>query len=137
MSDYRAFGHPVVESVQAWERDQITVTLDDGRILALGGIDLAHGPCDTCDSYWPRDRYNPTCTSPRTCFRCRALGLGVGFQGGKEFFHNDTVTGSVKRMVNEFAANNDGQVPVPKTTSVTGGFASVSQETRLKAALGG
>jgi hypothetical protein len=93
--------------------------------------------CDTCGTDRPDDRFNADCSAPNTCFKCRAGSLGVSFQGGKKFFHNDTVTGSVKRMVNEFAANNDGQVPVPKTTSVTGGFASVSQETRLKAALGG
>lgn len=93
--------------------------------------------CDTCGADRPEDRFNADCSSPGTCFKCRVASLGVSFQGGKSFFHNDTVAGSVNRIQREFAANNGGEMPVPKTASATGGFASVSQETKLKAALGG
>lgn len=92
--------------------------------------------CDTCGRDWPEDRFNRECSAPETCFRCRVAGLGTSFQGGKQFFHNDTIKGSVDRIKREFRARN-GEDPIPKTSSGLGGFASVSQETKVRKALSG
>jgi hypothetical protein len=93
--------------------------------------------CDTCGRERLLDRFNDECRNPETCFACRVSTLGVSYQGGKEFFHNDTVASSVKRMTSEFTENNNGLKPVPKTPQGTGGMATRNQEAKLKKALGG
>ena len=70
--------------------------------------------CDTCHESWPEDRFRADNPTPDTCFRCRSKGISVGFQGGKEYFHEDTERRRANRAVAE--ARAAGFDPVPAET---------------------
>ena len=81
--------------------------------------------CDTCGREWPLDRFNLTCASPETCFKCRAKSVGSSFQGSqpgdtKGFWHDKTVKESVREITDGFAARNGGVQPVPATKTYYG-----------------
>ena len=82
----------------------------------LWGVDVTESTdivmeCAHCHQNWPADRFNPTCSSPDWCFKCRASGLSVAFAGGKDYFHDATVKERTTQAVSEARAN--GLDPVP------------------------
>jgi hypothetical protein len=46
--------------------------------------------CDTCDIEWPDDRFRADNPAPNTCFKCRASGVSLTLQGGKQYWNEDT-----------------------------------------------
>lgn len=74
-----------------------------------------------CGREWPEDRFNRGCASPDWCFACRSKSIGVGFQGGRDYFHSDTEANRARRAVSE--AKAAGFDPVPAETR---GWTSVS-----------
>lgn len=77
--------------------------------------------CVKCGRSWPEDRFNRECLSPDWCFACRSKSVGVGFQGGRNYFHADTESNRARRAVAE--AKAAGFDPVPAETK---GWTSVS-----------
>lgn len=70
--------------------------------------------CDTCHETWPLDRYRDDGPAPDSCFRCRSKGISFGFQGGKEYFHEDTERRRTEKALSE--ARAAGFDPVPTET---------------------
>lgn len=68
--------------------------------------------CVKCERVWPSDRFNRECSTPDWCFACRSKTIGVGFQGGKEYFHADTERNRAERAVSEAKAAGFDPVPV-------------------------
>lgn len=68
--------------------------------------------CAKCERVWPSDRYNRGCSTPDWCFACRSKTIGVGFQGGKAYFHEDTERNRVAKTVSEAKAAGFDPVPV-------------------------
>lgn len=77
--------------------------------------------CVKCDRNWPNDRYNALCVTPDWCFACRSKTVGVGFQGGRDYFKSDTEGNRARVAVAE--AKAAGFDPVPAETK---GWNSVS-----------
>lgn len=77
--------------------------------------------CVKCSRMWPDDRFNAGCSSPDWCFACRSKTVGVGFQGGRDYFHSDTEANRARVAVAE--AKAAGFDPVPAETR---GWTSVS-----------
>ena len=67
--------------------------------------------CPECKNDWPPDRFNGV--HPE-CFKCRVSGLGIAFQGGKEYFHGATTKERQTKAISEARAN--GYDPVPAWT---------------------
>ncbi len=83
-------------------------------------MDDIYSFCDTCDESWPEDRFQRAGRNPNTCFRCRSKGIRVGFQGGKEYFHEDTEKRRSERAIAEGKAAGFDPVPVHSaSTSVS------------------
>jgi hypothetical protein len=81
--------------------------------------------CDTCGEEWPLDRFNLSCKTPETCFRCRSRGVGFAFQGSqpdgqRTWWNNKTVKESVRDITEGFAERNGGVQPVPATKTYYG-----------------
>ena len=77
--------------------------------------------CVKCDRNWPDDRYNAQCATPDWCFACRSKTIGVGFQGGRDYFRSDTEANRTRVALAE--AKKAGFDPVPAETR---GWTSVS-----------
>lgn len=70
--------------------------------------------CDTCNKEWPVDRFRDDCPAPDTCFKCRASGISLTLQGGKEYWNEDTERRRADRAIAE--ARKAGFDPVPAET---------------------
>lgn len=70
--------------------------------------------CRSCGRDWPEDRFNPECTTPDWCFACRSKTIRTAFQGGKEYFHEDTEGNRARKAIAE--ARKAGFDPVPYET---------------------
>lgn len=70
--------------------------------------------CDTCRNEWPEDRFRDDCPAPDTCFKCRASGVSLTLQGGKQYWNEDTERRRADRAVAE--ARKAGFDPVPAET---------------------
>lgn len=70
--------------------------------------------CRNCGREWPEDRFNPQCATPDWCFACRSKTIRTGFQGGKQYFHEDTEANRARLAVDE--ARKAGFDPVPYET---------------------
>jgi len=68
--------------------------------------------CSNCGRVWPEDRFNPDCTTPEWCFACRSKTIRTAFQGGKEYFHDDTEANRARKAVAEARAAGLDPVPV-------------------------
>lgn len=67
--------------------------------------------CANCGRDWPDDRFNVSCSTPDWCFACRSKTVRTAFQGGKEYFHEDTERNRANRAIAE--AKAAGFDPVP------------------------
>jgi hypothetical protein len=78
--------------------------------------------CVHCGRDWPEDRFNRGCATPDWCFACRSKTVGVGFQGGKEYFHSDTEANRARVAISEAKAAGFDPVPAESRgwTSVSG-----------------
>lgn len=86
--------------------------------------------CDTCGRTLGKDRFNPDCQTPLTCFGCRVRTVNIGFGGHREFFHNDTIKSFQERQVAE--AKSNGLNPIPawhntNTGTTSGGMKKLQQ----------
>ena len=70
--------------------------------------------CDTCNKEWPEDRFRDDCPAPDTCFKCRASGVSLTLQGGKQYWNEDTERRRADRAIAE--ATKAGFEPVPAET---------------------
>lgn len=70
--------------------------------------------CVDCEREWPLDRYRADNAWPDSCFKCRASGISLTLQGGKEYWNADTEKRRSERAVSE--ARAAGMEPVPATT---------------------
>lgn len=70
--------------------------------------------CDTCHESWPLDRFREDNPAPNTCFKCRASGISLTLQGGKEYWNADTERRRSDRAIAE--ARAAGFDPVPAET---------------------
>jgi hypothetical protein len=92
--------------------------------------------CTECGKDKDTKSFNPECGSPTVCFRCRVTSVGIGFNGNREFFHNDTVKAFQERTVREGRANGLDPIPAWHNTNTgpTPGGLKKLKETHKKLA---
>lgn len=96
------------------------------RDVAPGYDDMKE--CDTCHESWPLDRFREDNPAPNTCFKCRASGISLTLQGGKEYWNADTERRRADRAIAE--AKKAGFDPVPAETK--GAYNGVAASTLKK-----
>lgn len=80
--------------------------------------------CRNCGRVWPEDRFNFECATPDWCFACRSKTIRTAFQGGKEYFHDDTEANRARIAMAE--ARAAGLDPVPAETGAAWNGASAA-----------
>lgn len=83
--------------------------------------------CVKCGRDWPDDRFNQGCSTPDWCFACRSKTVSTSFQGGRDYFREDTEASRARRAVAEARAAGFDPVPT-ESKGWNAGSASVMRK---------
>ena len=82
--------------------------------------------CSECGKEKDTGSFNPECSSPTVCFRCRVSSVQIGFGGYQDQFHEGTNAERQRTAIKE--AKDNGHDPVPAWTNTYTGSTAGSHK---------